>query len=275
MKVLIVGLLPFDSGKTSVALSLIGEAIQRGFDVGVVKPVTAFSGWYHYQSVRRSMEFGKLIGEDVYKLHNRAKNRDPIELESPVVLMHMPPDPERVDWQSSFFTALNLSEQIVALRLTTPNETRHYYAPANLERLTRVLRDVAIELICSLNPKPMEIENLNKILLNVGKFADECVRYISSEHELTIIESFNNASAPTESSADSDVVLLVAPSKVAIYSGERYKKAVDVLLKPPWLISSEEITSLLRPIKTVETKPTTDISGDWAEGLLDEVLKVL
>jgi len=275
MKVLIVGLLPFDSGKTSVALSLIGEAIQRGFDVGVVKPVTAFSGWYHYQSVRRSMEFGKLIGEDVYKLHNRAKNGDPIEIKSPVVLMHMPPDPERVDWQSYFFTALNLSEQIVALRLTTPNETRHYYAPANLERLTRVLRDVAIELICSLNPKPMEIENFDRILLKVGKFADECVRYISSEHELTIIESFNNASAPTESSADSDVVLLVAPSKVAIYSGERYKKAVDVLLKPPWLISSEEIASLLRPIKTVETKPTIDISGDWAEGLLDEVLKVL
>ena len=275
MKVLIIGLLPFDSGKTSVALSLICEAIQRGIDVGIVKPVTVFSGWYHYQSVKRSMEFGKLVGEDIYRLHNCAKSEDPIELESPVVLMHMPPDPERVDWQSTFFTALNLNEQIVALRITTPNETKHYYAPTNLERLTKVLRDVAIELLDSLNPKPREIKNLNDVLFNVGKFADECVRYISSRHELTIIESFNNASAPTESSANVDVVLLVAPSKVAIYSGERYRKAVELLLRPPWLISSEEVASLLKPIKTVETKPTVYRNKAWVENLLDEILKVL
>ncbi len=273
MKVLIVGLLPFDSGKTSLALSLIAEALSRGIDVGVIKPVTAFSGWYHYSSLVRSIEFGKLIGEDIYRLHVRARSRDPIELESPVVLMHMPPDPERVDWQSSFYTALNLNEQIIALRITNPSDTNHYYIPANLGRITNAMRNLALKLIESLNPAPKEIEDIDSILMNLGELADECVEFVSSKHEFTIIESYNNASAPTRSSLNADVVLLVAPSKVAIYSGERYRKAVEILLNPPWLISSEEVASLLKPVKIVETKPTKNESGAWAEGLLDEITK--
>ena len=273
MKVLIVGLLPFDSGKTSLALSLIAEALSRGIDVGVTKPITAFSGWYHYQSLRRSIEFGKLIGEDIYRLHVKAESRDPIELESPVVLMHMPPDPERVEWQSSFYTALNLNEQIIALRITNPSETNHYYIPTNLGRITNAMRNLALKLIESLNPAPKEIEEIDSILMNLGELADECVEFVSSKHEFTIIESYNNASAPTRSSLNADVVLLVAPSKVAIYSGERYRKAVEVLLNPPWLISSEEVASLLKPVKTFETKPTENESGAWAEGLLDEITR--
>ncbi len=273
MKVLIVGLLPFDSGKTSLALSLIAEALDRGIDIGVVKPITAFSGWYQYSSVQRSMKFGKLVGEDIYRLHSHARSEDPIELESPVVLMHMPPDPDRVDWQSSFYTALNLNEQIITLRITDPNGTNHYYLPANLGRLTGVMRDLALKLIESLKPAPKEIHDVDDILLNLGKFADGSVELISSNHEITIVESYNNASAPTQSSLKADIVLMVAPSKVAIYNGERYRKAVELLLKPPWLISSEEVASLLKPIKTIETKPTIDKSGAWAEGLLDETLR--
>ncbi len=273
MKVLIVGLLPFDSGKTSLALSLITEALSRGMDLGVTKPITAFSGWYHCSSIMRSMEFGKLIGEDIYRLHVKAESGDPIELESPVVFMHMPPDPERVDWQSTFYTALNLNEQIIALRITNPSDTNHYYVSDNLGRLTKAMRNLASKLIESLKPSPKEIEDIDSILLNVGELADECVELISSMHEFTIIESYNNASAPTRSSLKADIVLLVAPSKVAIYSGERYRKAVEVLLKPPWSISSEEVASLLKPIKTVEIKPAVDKSGAWAEGLLDEIMR--
>ncbi len=272
MKILIVGLLPFDSGKTSLALSLITEALSRGIDLGVTKPITAFSGWYHCSSIMRSMEFGKLIGEDIYKLHVKAESGDPIELESPVVLMHMPPDPERVDWQSTFYTALNLNEQIVALRITNPNNTNHYYISANLGRLTEAMRNLALKLIESLKPAPKEIKDIDDILLNIGELAEECVEFISSRHEFTIIESYNNASAPTRGSLKADVVLLVAPSKVAIYSGERYRKAVEILLKPPWLISSEEVASLLKPIKTVEIKPAIDEA--WAEGLLDEIMRI-
>ncbi len=272
MKLLIVGLLPFDSGKTSLAVSLIAEAVERGLDVGVCKPVTAFSGWYHYRSLRRSLEFGKLVGEDVSKLHDVAGSSDPIEIESPVVLMHMPPDPERVEWKSSFYT--NLGEQMVAMRITTPDRTVHYYFPSNLGRLTETMRRQALALIESLRPAPEEMECVDDVLMNLGKFADECVKLIHSKHEFTVVESYNNASAPTWSSLNSDVVLLVAPTKVAVYRGDRYEKAVELLLKPPWLTPSEEVASLLKPVKTLEIGPAVERRGAWAEGLLDEVLSV-
>ena len=268
MRVLIVGLLQFDSGKTSLALSLISEALDRGMDVGVVKPITAFSGWYHYSSVLRSVEIGKLVGEDIYRLHVRARSKDPIELESPVVFMHMPPDPERVEWQSSYYTAMSLNEQIIAVRVGK----EHYYIPSNVNKLTNALRRVSLDLIKSLHPSPKKIEDVERMILDSGDLANDYVEEIAKRHELTIIESYNDASAPTWSSLEADVVLLVAPSKVAVYDGERYRKAVELLLKPPWLISSEEVVSLLKPIKTIEIEPVVRREGAWAKGLLEELL---
>jgi len=268
MMVLIVGLLPFDSGKTSLAVSLISEALERGMDVGVVKPVTAFSGWYQYSSVLRSVEMGKLVGEDVYRLHVHARSGDPIELESPVVFMHMPPDPERVEWKSSYYTAMSLNEQIVALRIGS----NHHYVPANLNRLTGAMRRVARRLIETLKPTPLD--DVGDVLLKLGEFANDSVEEIAKRHEMTVVESYNNASAPTWSSLNADAVVLVAPSKVAIYEGERYRKAVELLLKPPWLVSSEEVVSLLSPLRTMEIEPTTRREGAWARGLL-ELLQVI
>ncbi len=274
MRVLVSGLLQFDSGKTSLALSLIHEAVERGMDVGVVKPVTSFSGWYQYSSVLKSMELGKLVGEDIYKLHETAKSEDPIELESPVVLMHMPPDPERVEWRSTFYTALNLKERIISVRITNPKGTNHFYVPENLNRLTGSLRDVATKLVNTLKPKPLDVEKVDELIPKLGELADECVGTISSKHDFTLIESYNNASAPTWKSLDVDVVLIVAPSKVAIFEGKSYRKAVELLLNPPWLIPSEDIVSILRPAKTVELKPTLNKNSAWAEGLLDEIYRL-
>ena len=266
MIVLVVGLLQFDSGKTSLALSLITEALDKGVDVGVCKPITAFSGWYQYSSVLRSIEIGKLVGEDIYKLHFRAKSEDPIEIESPVVFMHMPPDPERVDWQSAYYTAMSLNEQIIAIRVGKD----HYYIPSNMNRLTNVLKTTSSNLIRSLDPSPKILEDVEEILLNSGDLANDYVKEIIRRHELTIIESYNDASAPTWSSLEADVVLLVAPSKVAVYDGDRYRKAVELYLKPPWLISSGEVVSLLKPIETIEIKPAVGVGEAW--GLLDKLL---
>ncbi len=271
MKVLISGLLQFDSGKTSLALSLTYEAVERGMDVGVVKPISSFSGWYQYSSVLRSIELGKLVGEDVCKLHEAAKSDDPIELENPVVLMHMPPDPERVNWRSTFYTALNLKEQIIAVRITNSKGTNHFYVPENLRRLTGAMRDVAMRLVNTLKPKPLDVEDVDNLIPKLGELADECVGEISSRHELTLIESYNNASAPTWKSLEVDVVLIAAPTKVAIFEGKSYRKAVELLLNPPWMIPSEDVVTILRPLKTFELKPTSNRNSAWAEGLLDEI----
>ncbi len=253
MIVLIVGLLQFDSGKTSLALSLISEALDRGMDVGVCKPVSAFSVWYQYEYLLKSVDMGLLVGSDALRLHKTAKSNDPIELESPVVFMHAPLDPERVDWSGE--QGMN----VVAFRIGR----NHFYVPSNLERLTNTMRGV-----CSVIEKfkPKAVKDVENFIFRSGELAQGCVDRIAERHEITFVESYNNASAPTWCSLNSDVVILVAPSKIALFDSERYRKAVEIIDMPPWNVPSEEVVRLIKPEVIVEFKPKENPK------LLDQIL---
>ncbi len=268
---LVVGILPHDSGKTTLATSLIEEAVERGIDVGVSKPVSGFNGWYQYEYLAKSIEHHVLIGEDAHKLHKSAKSSEPIEIESPLTVLLIPPDPEKVGWRSSTYTAITYQHQVAIVRVSSIANTKHYYIPENIRRLTRPLRKEVEKLISVVNPESLNIRDVDKLLVKSRKKADECLNYIKRNHELTVIESYNNFAAPTAGSLDSDIVIAVAPSKAAIFKGEDYKKAVTVLssLKEPWKIVTEDILPLLHPEKIMEFGPGK------VERIFDIVLKVL
>jgi len=58
---LIVGLLPYDSGKTTFARSLVKELVESGVDVGILKPISGISGWYQYDYIVKSIEMDFLL----------------------------------------------------------------------------------------------------------------------------------------------------------------------------------------------------------------------
>lgn len=276
IQVLIVGLLPYDSGKTSLAESLVIEATQRGLDVGVSKPISAVSGWYQYEYLVRSIEFGILVGEDMHRLHNAAKSSDPLEVEGPFVSLLMPPDPERVDWQSSVYMALSLLDQIVVMRVTGIEGTKHFYVPLNIRKLSNTLKEEVEKLLRSLHPKAVAVgrEFTNEMLLKSYEIADECLDYIANKHEFVVVESYNNAAAPTHGSLNATAVVAITPSKAAIYEGDLYRKALIAIsdIKEPRQTTTEEILRLLKPAKTIELKPLG--KSRLVEGLLDAILNL-
>lgn len=262
---LVVGLLPHESGKMTFATLLVEEAKERGIDVGVSKPVSSFNVWYQYDCVVKSIEKRILIGEDVYKLHEAAKSSDPIEIESPVVSLLLTPDPERVEWKSTAYTSLALPYLILLVRVTGIKRSEHYYVPENIERTTTTLKKEVEKLVAAINPRRISLEDVERLLLASRKDADECLDYIEQRHEFTVIESYNNAAAPTAGSVDSDVVVAVAPGKAAVFSGSDYRKAITALsdLKEPWKVTTEDVLPLLHPEETIELKPGK------TEGVLD------
>lgn len=275
-QVLVVGLLPFDSGKTSMACSLVSEARVRGFDVGVTKPISSMSGWYQYSCVDRSIRYGKLIGRDMYKLHEAADSSDPIEYEGPVVSLLMPPDPERVEWESKEYLGLNLPSQLVVMRVTDMEGTKHYYVPPNAERLTDTMKEEVRKVLGSVeNPVEVDLDFIHELLFNSYTIADKCLKHIADKHDFVVIESYNNAAAPTANSLNVQSVVAIAPGKAAFYSGELYRKALTAVssIKEPWKTTAEEILKLMRPFKTVELKPSSAESVSF-EGILDSIVEL-
>ena len=51
-KVLIAGMIPHDSGKTTIGLKLIEILKEKGVRTGISKPISGFNGWYQYEYLK-------------------------------------------------------------------------------------------------------------------------------------------------------------------------------------------------------------------------------
>ncbi len=288
VKVLVVGLLKYDSGKTSTALSIIREAKNRGYNIGVSKPISGFDAWSQFKYVLKSMEYKVLVGEDLTLLYNEAAPSEAIEAVGPIVMLLAPPDPEFYSWRLSTYTAITTStvDQVVVTRITRcvqgKHYTSHYVVEENLTHTPSIMKKALNKLIDSLNPKPKTvnkefIEELFKEEVLEG--VDACVEGILGRHDLVVVESYNDAAAPTHTSIKVDVVVAVGPGKIALYDGERYRRALSLIgeLRNPLATTTSEVLSLIKPIKTVDLKPVTNPKYSkeaWAEGLLDLILEL-
>ena len=257
MDVLVTGLLPYDSGKTTFAKSLLEEARGSGIDTGFCKPISGINGWYQYEFVVKSIERGLLIGEDMSILHAAAESSDPIEHEGPVVSLLLPPDPEKAGWSADVYSFAGLQNQISVIRVSDPEKTEHYCVMSNVERTVQSLKKYVKKFLSRVRAEPVESERVEELLLNSRNCADRCLEYLRGNHEFFVIESYNNAAAPTVKSLDVDVVAVVAPGKAAIFSGNDYKRAILALssVKEPWRIVTEEVMFLLKPLAVIDVEP--------------------
>ncbi|WP_456328018.1 ATPase [Archaeoglobus sp.] len=270
MDVLVAGFLPFDSGKTTFAKFLLEEAYERGIDVGFSKPISGINGWYQYEYVVKSIDAGLLIGEDLLKLHTAIKSSDPIEYEGPVVTLLLPPDPERVGWRESVYTSIGLLNQISVIRVSDLEKTKHYYVPSNVERVVESLKGEIRRLISTVKAEPVKAEKSEELLLNSRSIADRCLDYLKNRHEFFVIESYNNAAAPTAKSLDVNAVVVVAPGKAVVFKGDDYKRAVSAIstIKEPWRLTTGDVIPLLNPVSIFDIEPKK------VSNIFDKIYKV-
>lgn len=248
-EILITGVLPENSGKTTLAEDLIREAREEGFDVGVSKPVCSTNGWYYPEVIKKSSELGFLVGRDVLRLHRAAKSEDSMELENPVCSLAMPVDPEKFEWNLD----VTLSSYQIALIRVTGDERMHFLVSSNLERFTNFLRNETQDLVESLEGEveEIEMEEIESVLEEARMTSNKILRRMRKRYEVLFVESFSNVASPNEEALNSDVVIAVAPGRAAVYDGERYRKAMEILsdLRAPWEISTSDVIRFLRPLK--------------------------
>lgn len=269
--ILVVGSLPDNSGKTTVATSIIAHARENGVDVGVFKPVTAVNGWYHHEVVERSKELGVLTGNDVFRLHEAAESSDPLEIESPLTSLMMPPDPDLVDWRRTSRSAVNPLGQTVLIRSSGPEQTAHYSIAENMKKLPGLLKSEIEELLGSLDPAPQSVsqEEARAVLTTSSRSLDDCLHWLSDRHELMVIESYSNAAAPSVGSLDCDAVVAVAPGKAALFEGERYRSVFSAKRETRgfWQLTTDDVLSLLTPLSTFDLAPGDDEPAELLDAL--------
>jgi len=235
LRVLVVGLRPVDSGKTTLATSLVSILRRRGLDAVGFKPIGSTEVWLHPEALRWSGEHGVVVTPDALKLSTASEAAEPLDIVEPVAALHAPPDPSRWDWNPSAYEAAqadpNRTAALLRVTMCRAGQRASLHAIVNgvLEKTPPTIASLLRGLSARLSPPPLRVgwpavaELLGPRALEA---ADSCLHTLSSRHEIVVIESFSDVAAPTPASLSADIVVAVAPGVAAVIEGRRYSQAV-------------------------------------------------
>ncbi len=201
MKILVNGLLEENSGKTWITISLYNVLKNKGFRVGLYKPISGHSGWKQFNTILESVRRKILVCEDVLKYLNHTKIEYPIELINPVDFLLTPTDINIFRRISDYMMSLeNQYKQGILARISNfeENSTVHYRIIDNYDKAVSSLKPWLDKLLETLNPTDISLKQLFSILLSdyLDEILNRDLEVLDKENDLILIESFNNASVP-------------------------------------------------------------------------------
>jgi len=267
LKILVIGVLRYESGKTSFALELLNSFKEVGIDIYPYKPIGGHSGWYQYTTIINSIKLGKLVGEDAYHYAEAINCIECIEQISPLDFLLIPYDIKFYQDRIRSYIDLidDVFRQIILVRLTTIADngfrTVHYLVKDNykyiLESMENILRDLVKSIKYTIE---IGVKELTSLILNPELYymLDNILAYHESRHELVLIESFNDVALPIPSAINSSYVIVVAPGRVLLYDGNNFRRAVEIVsdvFRPLALSTSSILRIMKQPLLSLPIPP--------------------
>lgn len=237
MRILVNGLLPFDSGKTTFSLFLIRELRNVGISLKPLKPLAAHNAWYSYNTLIRSQELGILAGNDALKYFDET-HLDIREI-NPFAVLYAPVDLEYFQYNIDYYNSLMNNGFPVLIRFSC--EKDEYFGVNYRGIIPKSLSQAMDQLFNQFNPHIISLNEIREIIESSWKAVDICIAKRFNSNEELLIESYNDAAAPTNLSVYVDIVFAVTPGKAFAIKGEEFRKVVSFLLRPPWLIRTSEL----------------------------------
>ena len=268
MRILVSGLLQFDSGKTTFSLSLISTLKENGINFFPHKPIAAHNAWYSFSTLIRSEELGYLVGNDALKYFDEVPKSDVNEI-NPFAVLLAPPDFQKLNFDVRFYKEL-MSEGIpVLVRLHDCNRTVHFFLDGFEGIVTESLTEILHHLIKSLKAVKVSKERIKELIDSSPALTENCTQQVFQRYENVIVESYNDALSPNYSSLDVDLLFIITPGKALLI--EDFKNVVKLFTYPPWLISASTFMKYVRVVRAWNIEV-----GKYKlnENLLDFILKL-
>lgn len=218
VRLLVCGLLEFDSGKTWTVVGLARYLVERGYNVEVYKPVAGHNLWYSSKGVQYTRRLGVLVGDDVATYIEVLGVSEPHKI-NPIDLALAIPRLRGLDSRSmsEYRMALQSQDKILVLaRFTDPvtGSTTHYLVADNLDRIAPSTRKLVEELALKLRAQEIELKPLLALLSSkhVAEILEFGATLLEKQADILIIESFNNALEPYWGLLNkTDLILVIAP----------------------------------------------------------------
>ena len=283
LKVLVIGLLEENSGKTTIASSLTSYLNGEGFDSTAFKPIGATEIWTNPFVLKESKKRKMVVTSDSLLLHRASSEKEPISIINPFGGLLIPIILEKFATLNSFKAyQSSVSSRLALSRLTLCRENVKNLHLVNENSLRKTTKNMEYEIyeIITYVENPVKVdENYLVELLSGGATSemDACLNYLEKRHEIVVIESNSDVASPTRRCLESDAVILTSPGLAMVIDGNRFKKAVEILTSngKPWVIKSEEIVPLTKRVFSIELPLLHDQMEGYPKESLDQIIEYI
>jgi len=284
------GLLPFDSGKTTLSAQLL-SALSSSYPLRIApfKPLSGSNLYYHYTKLKEySSRFNSLISLDIVELlsHLSSDISNP-SLFNPVHRLHTPAVPyyfftenSLKTYYSRFTNSIPLIQRFTIVEKENKFKT-HYIINEQAYSNNKFLNDSS--LISSLLKEADGFyyyrDEQEYYVLNEQYYAEatnSTFEYLKAHYPVILIEGFNNAAHPAWCVREANIILLVGPGTVFVYEPEPYFRAIDSYRsvnrdKPS---TTEDIVNLQKPNKAFALPVKEEEQIKQINNLAEEIYQI-
>ncbi len=257
-RILISGMNPFDSGKTSLAIQLGTWLKSSGQRVGYFKPVSGHSYWYRYSHTLHCLSKGQLVSYDATRFVEAVGSSLPMLTINPVHSLFIPGRLNSLG--RSAFSTLGLAgwDSYLALqRFSHPvddrTETTVLAAKGLLESGELLASWAELQSLLT-DCRVIPVHELEEVQEYERKNLEECLTEsfarVEQSFDTTIIESFNDSAWPWRGLREVDLVLVVGPGHVLEYDPAKFRRSAEMAVHEGADIRAttfSAIAELLRP----------------------------
>jgi len=276
-RVLVVGLNPFDSGKTGVSIQLI-QRMKDSRAVEFFKPISGHNYWYRHEHTQFCLENKQLVSYDATRVRRVYQSRLHDFVANPVHALYVPARLQTPGKAPLSTLALAGWDSVLAMeRMSHPQGNR-------VESTMMIARDLIQKEQLLLTPEQADrlssgiklrpVTRLEEVQNNENdcfeRYVSESFNGIERSSDSVVIESFNDSAWPWEGLDRVETVLAVGPGHVFTYEPEKFRLAVFLSKHesgPVREVTFARIADMLKPLKKVALVP--------GEGLTDEAFRDL
>jgi len=95
IRVLLVGMSSFDSGKTTFAGLLIDSVKQHFNSIEYFKPISAHNYWQRFVHTQQLLEQGRIFSADLASIKSKVKSQKDVYILNPIHRLYVPTSPEK------------------------------------------------------------------------------------------------------------------------------------------------------------------------------------
>jgi predicted P-loop ATPase/GTPase len=278
-RVLILGMIPFDSGKTVLASLLTKNLVAKGESVEYFKPISGHNYWFRYEHTQRCLAEKKLYSFDAFKVRQYLKQKVAIEVANPMHTLFAPailntpeeivPSSLALAGKDSVFTMQRISrpqgQNIKSFMLIAKNlidSGKLIISHSEAELLSYATEPV---FIADYNEAAEYTENVLEDTLDAN------LHLMEDSADYILIEGFNDSAWLWDGLDHVDSVLVTGPGHAFIYEPERFRKAA--LLKkfnsqPIREVPFSRVSDLIKPIDRVLLTPSLDLENSQVKKMI-------